>query len=226
MVLVGHSMGGLLSRLQVTWSGHELWNEFAKVPLEEIRGSTETRRILADIFYFTPQPCVKRVIFMATPHRGSGLSSRMIGCLGRALAGRPLELQALWSELKRFNRGVLRSAATGQLPSSVAGLDPRSPAMRGIAKLPFASGVHLHSVVGTGGCKPCFPGDGVVKVESARLPGVESELFVKATHSGVKEHPDALREVQRILWLHWQEYQNQRPANARAELIPIPSPAD
>jgi Alpha/beta hydrolase family len=226
MVLVGHSMGGLLSQLQVTWSGEFLWNEFAKVPFGEIRGSARLLQTLSQIFFFGPQSCVHRVIFMATPHQGSGMSSRVIGCWGRLLAGRLPALQSQWTELRRENPGALRTPAFPfRLPSSVDALAPGSPALRGLAKLPFSPGVHLHSIIGTGGCKPCYPGDGVVTIDSARLRGVESEFFVKADHEGVKEDPDALREVERILWLHWAEYlhQNQQPAPER--IIPAPAPS-
>ncbi len=225
MVLVGHSMGGLLSRLQVTWSGNLMWDEFSKVPFAQIRGDAELKQTLAEIFFFEPQPFVKRVVFMATPHRGSGASSRFFGCLGRLLAGRLEGLQAQWEQLQRLNPFALRAPATGEIPSSVASLNPNSPALQGLAKLPFSSCVHLHSIIGTGGCKPCFPGDGVVAVESARLMGVESEFFVKATHTGVKENPDSIREVERILWLHWAEYERERAAHDDTPAIPAPAPS-
>ena len=167
MILVGHSMGGLLSRLQVTWSGHFLWNEFSRVPFSQIRGNAELRQKLAEMYFFGPKPFVKRVVFMAVPHRGSILSSRVIGCLGRLLAGRLPALESMWIELRRLNPEVFPLCTPLRLPSSIDQLAPNSPAIRGLAKMPFAPWVHLHSIIGTGGhCRPCFPGDGVVSVQS------------------------------------------------------------
>ena len=234
MVLVGHSMGGLLSRLQVTWSCDYLWNEFANAPFAQVRGSDELRRRLSELFFFSPQPFVKRIVFIAVPHRGSSMSSRLLGLFGRLLAGRPTALQMIWREFTQLNPGVLRTWLRFGLPSSVDGLAPNSPTLRGIARLPMAPDVRLHSIIGTGGCEPCCPGDGIVSVESARLAGVDSELFVDATHSMVHEHPHAIQEVERILWIHWAEYQRQAPNTPSPETIlpeivpaiPVPIPAE
>ena len=223
MILIGHSMGGLLSRLQVSWSGNYLWDEFSRVPFGQIRGDAELRRKLAEMYFFGPQPFVKRVVFIAVPQRGSILSSRLIGCVGRLLAGRLRALEAMWIEFRRLNPGAFPLCSRMQLPSSVDQLDPNSPAIQGLAKLPFAPWVHLHSIIGTGGCWPCYPGDGVVSVESARIAGVDSELFVDAKHTEISKNPQAIREVERILWVHWDAYQQQAPE--RPSLIPPPAPA-
>lgn len=224
MILIGHSMGGLLSRLQVVWSGQILWSEFAKVPFSAIRGSREVKQLLANVFFFEPQPFVKRVVFVAVPHRGSPMSVRLVGCIGRILAGQLPQTSQLWKQLYELNSDAFRVEIASWLPSSVAGLATRSPALRGLAKLPFASGVPLHSIIGTGGCEPCFPGDGVVTVESARLPGVDSEIFVDATHTSIKDHPRTIHEINRILWLHWSETAPHGEASVPETRIPAPMP--
>lgn len=206
LVLMGHSMGGLLSRLQVTWSGQHLWNQFSKVPFNQIQVKPGFRRILAEAFFFRPEPRIKRVVFMATPHQGSSMSYRLVGCIGNLLAGRLPTLQEGYSELRRQNPGIFQAGIARRLPTSIQGLRPGSPGLTGLAKLPFSADVHLHSVVGTGGCRPCLSGDGVVPVTSARLSGVESELFVDALHTGVHTHPRSVHEVKRILAIHWNEY--------------------
>ncbi len=220
MILIGHSMGGLLSRLQVTWSGNFLWDEFSRVPFGQIQGDAATRQKLAEMYFFGPQPFVKRVVFMAVPHRGSILSSRVIGCLGRILAGRLPSLEDMWIELRRLNPEAFPRCWRIGMPNSVDQLAPNSPAIRGLQKLPFAPWVHLHSIIGTGGCcGPCCPGDGVVSVRSARIAGVDSEFFVDAPHAEVNENPQAIREVERILWVHWAAYEQELPP------IDLPSPA-
>jgi hypothetical protein len=44
--------------------------------------------------------------------------------------------------------------------------------------------------------------DGVVTVESARLPNATSELIVNADHINIHRHPRTVLEVQRILLRH------------------------
>ncbi|WP_166823073.1 esterase/lipase family protein [Thalassoroseus pseudoceratinae] len=214
MILMGHSMGGLLSRLQVVHSGHILWNLFAKVPFSELEGTPQQKQKIADWLFFEPQPFITRVVFMSVPHKGSGMSQRLIGCLGKLLAGQPHESAEDWKEVRRLNKDNLRPYIPRRLPSSVRGLSPRSPGLKGLNMLPFASHVKLHSIIGTGGLEPCFPGDGVVAVDSARIGGVESELFVDAGHSSIKEQPETLREIHAILWLHLRE--------SPPDLSPIP----
>jgi hypothetical protein len=227
MVLIGHSMGGLLSQFQVTWSGNFLWDEFSDIPFGQIRVDAETRQTLAEMFFFGPQPFVTRVVFMATPHQGSEWNACVLGCLGRCFAGQPAILVRLWSAINRLNPGALRGPFRGGLPSSLDGLAASSPFVRAMAKLPFSSRVRLHSVIGTGGCEPCCSGDGLVSIESARLLGVESELFVEESHNLVKEHPDTIREVERILWVHWSVYEQHRNQRAPSSLerVPVPAPA-
>jgi hypothetical protein len=45
MVLIGHSQGGLLARLMVTDSGGRFWDNVSRVPLADLRVSTETREL-------------------------------------------------------------------------------------------------------------------------------------------------------------------------------------
>ncbi len=79
MVLIGHSMGGLVSKLQVTDSGTELWDLVANRPLDAIRAEDADRERLREVFFFAPQPYIRKVIFIGTPHRGSSLAADAVG---------------------------------------------------------------------------------------------------------------------------------------------------
>ena len=80
MVVMGHSQGGLLTKMTVIDSGTQLWP--FSVPPEELTVSDETREMLARSLLLKPLPFVRRVVFMATPHRGSYQALGLLGYLG------------------------------------------------------------------------------------------------------------------------------------------------
>ena len=79
MVLVGHSLGGLVAQLQVTYSYDILWRHVARQPIEAVRTTPQIREELQRKLFFDPSPLVKRVVFMATPHHGSNMARRLVG---------------------------------------------------------------------------------------------------------------------------------------------------
>ena len=82
---VGHSMGGLLSQMQVTYSGDMIWQAAATQPFNTIITDPTTRERLAAAFFFQPSPDISRVIYIATPHRGSSQATRCVGRVSSAL---------------------------------------------------------------------------------------------------------------------------------------------
>jgi triacylglycerol esterase/lipase EstA (alpha/beta hydrolase family) len=70
-VLVGHSMGGLLAKLQVSYSDDKLWRAISDVPLNDALNTGPIPDETVSAFLFQPVPHVKRVVYMATPHQGS-----------------------------------------------------------------------------------------------------------------------------------------------------------
>ena len=77
MVVMGHSQGGLLTKMTAIDSGTHLWP--FSVPPEELDIDVETRDLLTHALMIKPLPFVRRVIFIATPHRGS---YQALGILG------------------------------------------------------------------------------------------------------------------------------------------------
>lgn len=203
MVLIGHSMGGLICKLQATGSENILWSAFAHVPLESIVTDPATRELLRGQFYFTPQPNVRRVIYIATPHQGSAFAQRPIGQLGSTLATSDMAQIERYEQLMADNPGAFTSEALQGIPTSIEMLDPDSEILQAIAALPRNPCVRFHSIVGYG----CFnlldgPGDGVVPLESTDEPGVVSEHEVRAFHTRVHRQLETVDEVDRILREH------------------------
>src|SRR5690606_35181403 len=85
IILVGHSMGGLVAKLQVTHSQDILWRSAASGELDAVRATPAMRERLRRMFFFEPSPLVTRVIFIGTPHRGSASTRRVAGRIASRL---------------------------------------------------------------------------------------------------------------------------------------------
>ncbi|WP_165244941.1 esterase/lipase family protein [Paludisphaera soli] len=197
--LVGYSMGGLLCRLQVSWSGDAVWDEVATRPLEQLKMSDASRRTVRDLFFFEPSPRIRRVIFIATPHDGASPTIAAASWLATRIVQRPADTRQLVEEVDRANPGVLRPSVRN-LPSSVDALAAYSPLLPAIRKLPYNPAVRLHTIAGTGvHAADRGRGDLVVPLSSAHVDEAESEHHVRATHSNIYYQRDTIDEVRRIL---------------------------
>jgi hypothetical protein len=204
-VLVGHSMGGLVAKLQVTYSGERLWNTLANRPLQQITTTPQTRERLLDQLFFDPSPDIARVIFIGTPHQGSSDATRCIGRIGSALAKQSPESKLGHDQMVRDNPGVFNSAFQRKIPSSIDLLEPENPFLRTMLTLPFAPSVRVHSICGDIE-RTCIhgPSDGKVPLASARLVGVCSEVVVPVKHTELTHDTRTINEVVRILCQHAQ----------------------
>src|SRR5262249_12064202 len=119
MILAGYSMGGLLSKLQITSSGDAVWATVARRPLDSIVTLQSTTDSLRDGFSFAPTLSVGGVVSTAPPHEGSALPPRLIGRLGSRLAGRPAEAEAILAQIVRDNPGAVAPELLRSLPSSI-----------------------------------------------------------------------------------------------------------
>jgi len=205
LVLVGHSMGGLHAKLQVVEPGTALWDAIADVPFAEIRLRPETRRLVAPGYFFHPLPFVKRVVFIATPHRGSGLAALGVGRLASLTVRQPPEMEAIHAEAVRLNPGAFHPDYERRLPTSVDLLRPSSSILQAVERLRPPCWVTTHAVVGVAHHSLAGGDDCVVPAASAHTAGAVSEITVPASHTRVHHHPQTIAEVQRILLQHLQE---------------------
>lgn len=203
IVLVGHSMGGLISKLQVTHSGTMLWDSVCCQPLPSIRTMPETRQRLVESFFFEPSPLVSRVVFMGTPHRGSPLAERPIGRLGSWLIHETESMQQNHDQLVCDNPGIFSDEFARRLPTSVDLLEPDSELLKAMDRLPYSHRVQLHTIAGYG-YRSCGMGDSdrVVPLDSSRKPGVVTERLVHAKHQKINRNPEAVQELLCILRTH------------------------
>jgi pimeloyl-ACP methyl ester carboxylesterase len=206
IVVIGHSMGGLIVHTLVSSSGDKLWKALFVVPPEQLKGDRTTIHEFEESVRFRRNPRVVRVIFLATPHRGSQIADSWIGGLAERLIQLPAELQSDILGVATQNEEVATPEAKvfhSQLNfSAVRTLSPRDPVLRKLAELPIE--VPYHSIIGQRHPGPLeTSSDGVVTYTSAHLDGAASELIVQSGH-GVANKPEAQAEVRRILRLELQ----------------------
>ena len=200
MVVIGHSQGGLLTKLLVVNSGNRFWDNAFSVPIEQLQISPETKEILKRSLFFTPLPFVKQVVFIATPHRGSFVAGGWIGSLTGKLISMPAKLLNPMQELiiKNPQASALRSMK--DIPRSTDNMDPKHRFIKALDAMSIAPGVMAHSIIAVE--NPDDPkeewNDGVVAYSSAHIEGVASELIVHSSHSTQSE-PQTIEEVRRIL---------------------------
>jgi pimeloyl-ACP methyl ester carboxylesterase len=200
MVLIGHSQGGLLAKLMAINSGTRFWDALSTVPFKEVEMAAQTRDLLREAMFFEPVPTVKRVIFVATPHRGSYRASGYLFQLVRRLIRLPgtlvSQLQSLLTSEAFAGLGMSR------LPTSVDNMSPNNPFIRTLGAIPIDPAIRGNSIIAVLGEGPITgKTDGVVAYESAHIEGVESEKVVRSGHS-TQGHPETIEEVRRILREH------------------------
>jgi hypothetical protein len=216
MVLIGHSMGGLLSRMQVTNSGRTIWNEVfgprAQELYSEVPDDSRAKRALI----FQANPAIKRVIFVATPHRGSRLATGGIGAIAIWLISLPSDLLHEIPETiaNGLNPGTQKNRI--RIPTSIQGLSPNSPLLHALDRLPIEA--PHHSIIGDRG-RGDTPNssDGVVPYWSSHLPSAQSERIVPSGHEAMAD-PQAVEEIRRILLMNVGIRDNNRPSAAKVKV--------
>jgi pimeloyl-ACP methyl ester carboxylesterase len=215
MVFVGHSMGGLVSKLLTLDSGDDFWRLVSPEPFDAIKAHPDTRAELEPIFFFERLPFVKRVVFLGTPHHGSKLSPSPPARLVTKFIRLPQTLLAASRDVAEENPDLWpHKGESKHFPTSVDLLAPGAPALELLASRPRPPGVHYHSIIGVVFGKGVDGSDGVVPYRSAHLDDVDSELVVPADHVHIHHHPRAVLEVRRILEEHLRaiEAEKQRAA--------------
>jgi pimeloyl-ACP methyl ester carboxylesterase len=207
IVVIGHSMGGMISRLLITDSGTKLWDALYDKPPAEMPFSEDTRRVMSDMLIFDARPEVSRVIYASASHRGSDDATNFAGRLGAKIIGNPISEDQINEEAIANLRPELGPNKRSHLPNSVDVLNPDSLFLKMIDTLPPKAGVPYHSIIGDRGkggnldhTKPVST-DGMVPYWSSHLDGAVSEKIIPSEHWSIL-HPQGMVEVERILKEH------------------------
>ncbi len=208
MVLVGHSMGGLVAKLQTVESADAFWKANSEHPFSQLKADPDTVRALATTYFFRPNPSVRRVITLATPHRGSPFSNDVTRWAADEVIKLPRKMLEGHDKLLAQNHNFFRPDAPVETNTSIDSLSPHSPLLLPLLTAMPGPWVSYHNIVGhdpNPGWRKYIvgDGDGVVSLASARLdntPQLRSQIVVPADHSDVHRHPESILEVRRILF--------------------------
>lgn len=202
MVLIGHSMGGVIGRLLVSSSGDALWDSLtADRKLDGERGR-RVRERLQPLLRFEPLPQVDRAIFIAAPQRGTAMAGSRLGRLLGRLVRLPVTLLERFGDVLQDLAGADEGGKPGKLivPNSIDNLRETDPFVRAAAELPISPKVRYNTLIARR--DPQVPlaqsDDGLVPYASAHMAGAESEKVITSWHS-VQETPQAILEIRRIL---------------------------
>ena len=216
MVLVGHSMGGLVSRLQTIDSGDDFWRIVSDTPvrnadqaLAKIRGPSDDRFKLVSTLFFRPNRSVRRVITIGTPHRGSEFANEYTRWLARKLIKLPSMAVNTGNRLATENPKLFRDTQLLTVANAIDSLAPESPIFPVMMRAKRAPGVKYHNIIGVlenpSLLRGRGRGDGIVDYASAKMDDVESELIVDSDHTNIHMTGKTIFEVRRILLEHLEE---------------------
>ncbi len=202
MLVIGHSMGGLITRAVVQDGGDELFTAIHGRPLAEMELTDETRALLENLFYVERDPDITRVVFIASPLQGADLAKGFVARMGRGLVKLPEAFVNASRELRGYRpeQGWWHGDQDDPVPTSIDELRPDSPTIAEYTATPIE--IPHHTIIGIeGDGDPREGSDGVVAYWSASVPTAESEVIVRSGHNA-HEHPLAIRELRRIILKH------------------------
>jgi hypothetical protein len=199
MVVIGHSMGGCISRLLLTDSGNQLWMKIFGRPPDEVPLSPKTREYFRQELFFRRRPEIGRVIFIASPLRGSNMASGWIGRLATLIIREPTQSSQASQEMLRVTNIKEEELKPKRRANSVDSLSPKSRFLNAMNTIPMTPGVPYHTIIGDRG-RGDSPNssDGVVPYWSSHMDGAVTEFIVPSDHNA-HQNPQAIEDVLRIL---------------------------
>jgi pimeloyl-ACP methyl ester carboxylesterase len=201
-VVVGHSMGGMLTHAQVTTVTRSMWENDKNMGsfARSIFASNSSDSLIVRALTYRANPRIHRVVFVCTPHRGSDMASGGLGGLGISLIRLPFQLLNTMTTALTSAQLVQLTGSAKRFPNSIWGLKPTNPSFPVVNEPKMT--VPYHSIIGDrgkGDCPNCT--DGVVAYWSSHLDGAKSEKIVPGPH-GSAELPQTIDELDRILRLN------------------------
>ncbi len=216
-VIVGHSMGGLIARMQATTTGLHIWDAYLGPRAPALYAKLPPDNFLKRALIYDANPEVRRLVFICVPHRGSDMALGSIGRMVARLISLPVTfVNALQSTLGDSLNWLVGDG--GHWPTGIESLSPKSPTLVALSKLPIHA--RYNSIIGDRGKggDVTKSSDGIVPYWSSHLEGADSELIVPGSHSS-SQLPQTVDELKRILTLQV----TYPPPASRRPLPPAPA---
>lgn len=201
VVLIGHSMGGVLSRLMLSSSENRLWSWMSEQENVDEKQLDQVRDRLQPLLSFEPVSAIGRAVFIAAPHRGTSAAERRLGRWASSLIRLPLTiLESVDDILHTMGNTDKQVSKRFYLPNSIDQLRETDPFIQVSMTLPMADDVPYHSIIAQRNAKVSLEDsdDGLVPYRSSHLENALSEKVIISDHS-VQETPQAILEIRRIL---------------------------
>ena len=213
-VLVGHSMGGIISRLLVS----EADISKSALSMMSTRQQIRLRKhpVIAERLKIKPIENFDRAIFLASPHSGTDYADRWFTLAARKIIRLPTTfLTSLADTLTSDDadlRDFVKNLSSDVIQNGPSDLSRKSKFMEVTHAIEPKKGFVFHSVMGnvSKSNDPALMTDGIVPYKSAHLNGAVSEKVIKSGHS-VQETPEAILELRRILRQHLVEHNLYKP---------------
>ena len=214
MVVIGHSQGGLLTKATAVDSGDKMWRLVSTNQIENLKITAAERADLEHLFFLKPLPFVRRVIFIATPHRGSYLSVAFVRSLAQRLVSLPGAMKVRGQQLMSLTTGSeVGNFLKGKVPTSLDGMSPKNPGLLVLADVPVQPPIQANSIIAVEGDGDYHQGrDGLVTYQSAHVDYAESEFIVRSFHTCL-DQPATIEEVRRILNEHLKQFPGDSPGS-------------
>ena len=149
--------------------------------------------------FFHHRPEIKRVIFIASPLRGSNLAGGLIGKIAAILIRAPTVATEGNREMLRLTSIKETELKPKRRANSVDTLSPNSRFVKVVNTIPITPGVSYDTIIGDRG-RGDSPNssDGVVPYWSSHMDGAQKEYIVPSGH-GAHQDSQAIADVLRIL---------------------------
>lgn len=218
MVVIGHSQGGLVTKLTATDTGEKLLAAVLKTnAVGTLQIPPDKEALLRQYTCLEALPFVKRVVFISTPHRGSYSATGLARTLARKIVALPGQVVNVTTEFTGLTEGLDLPDELRGTPTSIDSMSPQNPVILTLADIPLAPGIKGNSIIAVKGDGDYHEGkDGLVRYSSAHVDYVESEFIVRGPHS-CQKMPPTIEEVRRILHEHLKSFPPQGAASTRTQ---------
>lgn len=215
-VLIGHSMGGIISRLLVSDA------DISKQALAMMSNRQQTRLrkhpVIGERLKMEPITNFDRAIFLAAPHRGTDYADRWFTLAARKIIKLPATFLTTLADTLTSDdvdlKDFVKTLTNDVIQNGPSDLSKKSKFMELTADIPPEKGLVFHSIMGniTKSDDPNVITDGIVTYKSAHLDGAVSEKILPGGHS-IQETPAAVLELRRILRQHLVDHGLYKPKN-------------